>query len=199
MSTLEGRTATRNRERASVISWRKLVLANRYALAMAWNRVFPRHDIWTLRLKSPPSPEEWDESWKSAARSYHEERKHSDKKTPIPPTSCRDFEQKVEWYAQQEAQRRQNDPDLQRLQRLSDESVSLDRAWQELNRPDRFPTPQVTIEAIWECAREQGLDALSKPKNKQRLDSCDGRARAELARRIENLRARTPRTVEAVS
>src|ERR1700730_6163672 len=132
MSTLEGGTAARNRYPESFVSWRRLILGNRYALAMVWNHVFPKHDIWTLRLKSTPSPEEWDESWKSAARTYHEDRKRNGDSTPLPPPSCRTFELKVEWYAQQQ---RQNDPEFQRLQRLHDESVLLDRAWQELNRP----------------------------------------------------------------
>jgi hypothetical protein len=177
-----GNSAANTRDRHSVASRRRILLLHRAVFFRAWDANFPQHDVVTLRLKNPMPPNWWDESWKSAARTYHEDRKRNGDSTPLPPPSCRTFELKVEWHDQQQ---RQNDPEFQRLQRLSDESVLLDRAWQELNRPDRFPTPQVTIEAIWECIRERGLDALNEPKNKQRLESCDGRARAELARRIE--------------
>jgi hypothetical protein len=55
----------------------------------------------------------------------------------------------------------------------------------ELNGQLSRYTPQATIEAIWFCVRERGLDALNEPINKQRLASCDAAARAELTRRIQ--------------
>jgi hypothetical protein len=69
----------------SVASWRKCLLLNRSALISAFGRAFPVHDFQTLRLirsswqtfQLESSPH-WDgESWKRAARAYHEDRKRN--------------------------------------------------------------------------------------------------------------------------
>jgi hypothetical protein len=83
------------------------------------------------------------------------------------------------------------DEHLALLHRLLDDQVSLERAWMEINDPRRRPTSHVTIEAIWWCVRERGLEALAERANQARLRFCDATARAELARRIEKLRSRT--------
>jgi hypothetical protein len=90
--------------------------------------------------------------------------------------------------AEAEAAKRPAGPKIERLPRLLKDDVSFDRAWNELNAPSNRSTPQVVVEAIWQCVRERGLDAVNEPKNKQRLESCDARARAQLTRRIERLR-----------
>jgi hypothetical protein len=67
---------------AAPISWRKAVLLNRSALLSAWPRHFPAHDFHTLRPRSQPDGAEsyWGgESWKRAARAYHEDRKRGPK------------------------------------------------------------------------------------------------------------------------
>jgi hypothetical protein len=48
------------------------------------------------------------------------------------------------------------------------------------------PTPQVTVEALWYCFRERGIQALREPANVERLNRCDKAAREELNRRIAN-------------
>src|SRR6266576_4911389 len=87
--------------------------------------------------------------------------------------------------AEAEATKRPVDAKLPRLRRLLDEDVSLDRAWQQINRPESRPTPQVTVEAIWHSIRERGLNALDEPINRQRLSECDSAGRAELQRRLD--------------
>jgi hypothetical protein len=75
-----------------------------------------------------------------------------------------------------------------RLCRLMGDDVSLNAAWHELSDPRDRPTPQVTIEAVMQAVRERGLVALKEPATAQRLECCDEVARAEIERRIANLR-----------
>jgi hypothetical protein len=89
-------------------------------------------------------------------------------------------------------------PATLRAQRMLAEDYLLDRTQRELNERQNWPTPQVTVEAIWHSIRERGLDALNEPVNKARLQSCDAAARSELERRIEKLRASASPTAEVV-
>jgi hypothetical protein len=50
------------------------------------------------------------------------------------------------------------------------------------------PTPEATIEAIMHAVRERGLAALKEPATAERLSRCDASAKAEIERRIANLR-----------
>ena len=68
------------------------------------------------------------------------------------------------------------------------EDVSLERAWSELNDARNHPTPKATIDAIMFAVRERGLAALKEPATAQRLEHCDESAKAEIERRIANLR-----------
>src|SRR5262249_3917308 len=69
-------------------------------------------------------------------------------------------------------QRRPKDsPQVLRARRLLEDSVTLERAWRELN--EQRPTPQTVIEAVLYCMRERGLEALQEPANVARLRSCD--------------------------
>jgi hypothetical protein len=105
----------------------------------------------------------WDStSWKESAAEYHQARGN---RVLIVETSPED---------------------LARLRRLND--APLERAWAELNDPRNRPTPQVTIEAILYSVRERGLGALKEPETKERLESCDAAAQAEIERRIAKLR-----------
>jgi hypothetical protein len=70
------------------------------------------------------------------------------------------------------------------LRRLLADDISLDRAWAELNAPEKRPTAQVTVEAIWQALRERGLGTLKEAPTKGRLAACDNAARAEIERRI---------------
>src|SRR5262245_52599945 len=68
------------------IRWRKLLLRRRQEQSFAkqsfkklWKQYFPQHDPVTLRLKRPAQSKAesyWEgESWKAAARWYHEQRR----------------------------------------------------------------------------------------------------------------------------
>jgi hypothetical protein len=62
----------------STIAWRrKQILEQRYALEEQWSRLFPKHDLATLRLTQCDLP--WDEKtldlWRKSARAYHAERR----------------------------------------------------------------------------------------------------------------------------
>jgi hypothetical protein len=79
-------------ERRRSIALRKLMLRRRddhfhrcEAFEMLWDKVFPQHDLATLRLKRPFDRAEayWDQGWAEAARKYHEDRKR------YPPTRGR--------------------------------------------------------------------------------------------------------------
>jgi hypothetical protein len=78
--------------------------------------------------------------------------------------------------------------DLARLRRLMSDSVSLDAAWAELNDARNRPTPKTTIEAVMHAVRDHGLAALKEPVTAGRLERCDEAAKAEIERRIGNLR-----------
>jgi hypothetical protein len=50
-------------------------------------------------------------------------------------------------------------------------------------------TPQSTIEAILYAVKSRGVDALEESANVERLSRCDEAARAEIRRRLGNMRA----------
>ena len=64
------------------------------------------------------------------------------------------------------------------------DTLSLDALWNNLNDPQRYPTPQSTIEAVMYSIRERGLAALQEPNNKERLARCDAAAREQIKNRI---------------
>jgi hypothetical protein len=68
------------------------------------------------------------------------------------------------------------------LRRLTDDSVSIDRAYREINA--NRPTPQGTVEAVLFAVRERSVKALAEPVNQERLARCDAAAIAEINRRI---------------
>jgi hypothetical protein len=159
---------------SALIRRRKLLLMRRQALSFVnrsferlWKQHFPQHDPVTLRLQSPAQSKAesyWEgESWKRAARAYHEERKLNG---------------------------RQPDPTTTQLLRLLSDSVSLDAAYRELNPTENRLTPQVTVEAIWHAVRERGLDALNEPATRERLARCDAAALAQIDQRITRFKAR---------
>ncbi len=73
----------------------------------------------------------------------------------------------------------------EKLRRLLDDSISIDRAYREINA--NRPTPQTTIEAVIVSVRERGVKALSEPDTLARLAGCDEAARAEINRRVASL------------
>ncbi len=70
----------------------------------------------------------------------------------------------------------------EKLRRLLDDSISIDRAYREINA--NRPTPQATIEAVLSEIGEHGMTALAEPRNQERLSRCDAAALAEINRRI---------------
>jgi hypothetical protein len=147
------------------VSYRKYLLLQRADVVHAWAAAFPRHDLVTMRLRRPYNTAELYrecESWKRAARVYHQGR---------------------------EAQAPKNieHPQYLRLRPLLEDDVSLDRAWNELNASRARPTPQTTVEAIMLCVCECGIAALKEPANIERLSRCDKAAREQIDKRIEKL------------
>jgi hypothetical protein len=76
---------------------------------------------------------------------------------------------------------------LWKLRRLLDPTVSIDRAYSELNNPRRFSTPQATIEALLHSVKERGIGALKEPANMERLSRCDEAAVKQIKARIAKL------------
>jgi hypothetical protein len=66
--------------------------------------------------------------------------------------------------------------------------LSLDAPWNNLNDPQRYATPQWTVEAILYCVRTRGLAALKEPDNEERLSRCDEAAMKQIHERIERMR-----------
>jgi hypothetical protein len=156
--------------------WRKLLLRRRQEMTFIsqsferlWNEHFPHHDFVTLQLKRPAQNKAelyWEgKSWKKAARWYHVNRQGR--------TLLVEFDPR----------------ELQRLRRLLSNDISLDAAYRELNAPENRPTPQVTVEAIWQAVRERGLSALNEPATRKRLARCDAAALAQIDQRITRLKA----------
>jgi len=135
-----------------------------------WNEHFPHHDFVTLQLKRPAQNKAelyWEgESWKKAARWYHENRQGHTLLVELDPR------------------------EIQRLRRLLWNDVSLDAAWRELNEPESRPTPQVVVEAVWHSVRERRLAALNEPATRKRLARCDAAALTQIDERITRLKAR---------
>jgi hypothetical protein len=102
----------------------------------------------------------------------------------LSPSFCRVCRRADAKYA---AERQRESATVQRARRLLNNSVSLERAWAELNDPRNRPTPQVTIEAIMYCVRERGVAALAEPSNKERLKTCDAAAKRQIRERIARL------------
>jgi hypothetical protein len=78
--------------------------------------------------------------------------------------------------ADAKAAARRRDPN--RLQRLMDDDVSLERAYEQMMKAR--PTPNVTIEAIKQAVRDRGVSALDEVETQERLRRCDAAAIAEI-------------------
>jgi hypothetical protein len=71
------------RKGRSAVSWRKILLLKRSALFAAWDRVFPGHDIVSLRLKRNESDDEFWRHWNAACDKA--EREFREAQQPAPP------------------------------------------------------------------------------------------------------------------
>jgi hypothetical protein len=59
--------------------------------------------------------------------------------------------------------------------------------WHRLNHPNRWATPQATIEAVMVAVRTRGIAALEEPANIERLSRCDEAARTRINAFIERM------------
>jgi hypothetical protein len=125
-----------------------------------WKQYFPHHDCATLQFKRPA------QSKAESARWYHENRQGRTLIVELAPEK------------------------LKQLRRLLSNDVSLDAAYRELNAPENWSTPQVTVEAIWYAVRERGLAGLNEPATRERLAQCDAAALAQIDQRISRLKGR---------
>jgi hypothetical protein len=72
------------------------------------------------------------------------------------------------------------------------DELPLGTLWNQLNNPQRYLTPQSTIEAVIYSVRERGFDALKELANMERLTRCDADAKAQINKRIETLLQKQP-------
>jgi hypothetical protein len=63
---------------------------------------------------------------------------------------------------------------LERLRRLLDADVSIERAWAELN--GNRSTAEATVEAVKEAVRSRGVSALDESATRERLARCGAKA-----------------------
>jgi hypothetical protein len=64
----------------------------------------------------------------------------------------------------------------------------LDALWNNINDPQRYATPQSTIEAILYSVRSRGPAALKEPGSEERLSRCDEATMKQIRERIERMR-----------
>jgi hypothetical protein len=70
--------------------------------------------------------------------------------------------------------------DPNRVQRLMDDDLSLERAYEQMMKAR--PTPNATVEAVKQGVRDRGLATLKETATRARLAGFDAAARAELDR-----------------
>ncbi len=86
---------------------------------------------------------------------------------------------------------------------LMADSVSLGRAWHELNDPRNRPAPQATIEALMYSLR-RGTEAITEPDNQRRLAELSEDQLLAVCQRLQNFKpniapAWPPEEVEALA
>jgi hypothetical protein len=121
-----------------------------------------------------------DKGWKDAALEYHSQRGGS--RTVIEIESGR----------------------LRRLRQLLNDSVSLERAWHEINAVHiHGRAAQSTVEALMYSLRERGTKALDEPDTKRRIGELSEEQLHEVGGRLQRLkpeiaRAWTPDEVRSL-
>jgi hypothetical protein len=103
-----------------------------------------------------------------------------------------------------EKRRREAEPErLAQLRRLLDDSVSIERAWSELNQWRRDGAPQTTVEALMFSLRSRGVGTLGESDTRRRLSELNAAQLREVALRLRKLkpkiaRAWSPKEVEVL-
>jgi hypothetical protein len=88
--------------------------------------------------------------------------------------------------ADEKQRRKLPDPRLERLRRLMDDDVSIERAWHEINHPtDRAAAS--TLEALMLALRERGAAALAEGPVRQRLAQLDRAQVLHVGDRLQRL------------
>jgi hypothetical protein len=88
--------------------------------------------------------------------------------------------------ADREQRRKRVDPALERLHRLLEPGVTLERAWHETNHPWRAEGRAAarTVEALMFSLRD-GLDAMKDRSNQRRLGELSDKQIQEVAARVQ--------------
>jgi hypothetical protein len=68
--------------------------------------------------------------------------------------------------------------DPNRLQRLMDDDLSLERAYEQTMKAR--PTPNATIKTVKQAVRDRGVSAIDEKQTRERLQRCDSTAIAEI-------------------
>jgi hypothetical protein len=113
----------------------------------------------------------WDDkNWKQAARDYHAARNGRHAVVEIEPEK------------------------LKQLQRLMDDSISLERAYAELNdMREQERAAASTVEALMYSLRERGVKALEEPDTRRRLSLLSEEQLIEVGDRLLQLKPRIAR------
>jgi hypothetical protein len=120
-----------------------------------------RDDLPRAEKKKPPADDEYDGLSSTFAK------------------LCREADEKQ--------RRKLPDPRLERLRRLMDDDVSIERAWHEINHPtDRAAAS--TVEVLMLALRERGVAALAEPAVRQRLAQLDEEQVVKVGDRLQALR-----------
>jgi len=100
--------------------------------------------------------------------------------------------------ANRKAEARPRDPRLERLRRLLDDDISLERAWHEPNQMSGAPA--ATVEALAYSLR-RGVGELTKPSTLRRLSELAESQIKSVCRRVQNFRPEiaTPWSVDEVA
>jgi uncharacterized protein HemY len=91
--------------------------------------------------------------------------------------------------ADERQRRKPRDPHLERLRKLMSSTVSLERAYHELNKP-RDGAASSTVEALMYSLRERGAAALKEPPTQRRLAELSSAQVREVIGRLMRLRPR---------
>jgi transposase len=90
------------------------------------------------------------------------------------------------------ARRKQrSDPHTEFLRTLLEDDVSLERAWDEINRDARKrynAAPQATVAALMYSLRERGVAALKEPATQRRLSELSEQQVDEVGSRLQQLK-----------
>jgi hypothetical protein len=93
--------------------------------------------------------------------------------------------------ADEKQARKPPDPELEKLRRLLDDDVSIERAWSELNKPTNDAAAS-TLEALMFSLRERGTAALAEPETRRRLAALSTTQVQVILARLMALRPKYP-------